>query len=435
MSCHNASGPADCSSALGFSKKALRTKVPAISTLLQMAIEDPEILSLAAGLVDQKTLPDAHGRALVRELFDQPEEARAALQYGMTSGLLPLREAVATRLERLGLPGPVDPEHIVIGNGSQQLLHLIAEATLDPGDLVLVEDPTYFVMMGVLESAGARILGVKTDENGVIPEALEERLRGLERQGLLGSLKLVFFMSYYQNPAGMSISLDRRERVVEILDRFSRAGRRPVLIEDAAYRELRIEGPDLPYLKTYDPQNRWIALTGTFSKAFAPGFRLGWGYLPPALRDPAMNLKGNEDFGSSNLNQTLMARALRRGLFDQQMEHMRDRYRQKRDLLLKAVREHWPPDVSYYHPKGGLYVWAKLPEGVSSAPGSPFFNECLARKVIYVPGAYCYCMEPEVQKPENDLRLCYGYIEDEPMIEAVRRMGEAIAAVLERQAV
>ncbi len=418
--------------AFRFSERSMRTQDPPISWLMKLTIEDPEIISLAAGFVDQPSLPDGLMKGLFEELFSEGEAARSALQYGMTQGHPPLRRVMAKRLaEKNGLAGPIDPESILITNGSQQLLHLVTDSLVNPGDIVLLEDPTYFVYLGVLEPVGARVMGVATDENGMIPEALEERLKALKRSGDLDRLKILYVMSYYQNPMGVSIAEDRRKKIVEIAAHYGGEAGRFLLLEDAAYRELRFDGPDLPYLKAFDPENRWIALTGTFSKAFAPGLRLGWGMLPHSLMRMVLRLKGNEDFGSSNLNQHLLTLALERGIYDRQMTHVAKRYLGKRDLLLDAVRRYWPAEVQCLIPHGGLYVWVTLPEGISTAPGSPLFNECLARKVIYVPSSYCYCQEPGVKKPVNRARLCYGFIEEDAMVEGVRRMGEAIASVLE----
>jgi len=404
--------------------------------MLQMVYDDPDIISLAAGLVDEPSLPDKPVSTLLNRLFGDPPATRAALQYGPTAGHGRLRSLLAKRLvEKEGLQGPIDPETIVITNGSQQLLHLVSDVLVDPGDVVLVEDPTYFVYMGVLQGVGARVVGVRTDEDGIIPDALEERFQWLEQQGLLPRLKIVYLMSYFQNPMGISIAEDRRKKIVEICERWGGTERNFILIEDAAYRDLRIDGPDLDYLKKYDPENRWIVLTSTFSKAFAPGIRLGWGYLPPQLATAVLRQKGNQDFGSNNLGQTLAALALETGHYDQQKELVRRRYQLKRDILIDAVQKYWPKEVSFYRPRGGLYVWVTLPDGISCDPGSEFFQECLNRKVIYVPGCYCFCKEAGVTKPNNMLRLCYGYIDNEPIVEGIRRMGEAITTVLQRSAV
>ena len=298
------------------------------------------------------------------------------------------------------------------------------------GDIVLVEDPTYFVYMGTLEAAGARTVGIPTDDDGIIPEALDECLKSLEAAGQLGRVKLLYVMTYFQNPRGSSHSWRRREQIYDIIERYSTAHHNIFIIEDAAYYELKFEGEDIPFLKTLDPHNERVLLTMTFSKAFAPGLRLGYGYVPAALTPHILNQKGNHDFGSGNLAQNIIYQALTTGVFDRHSGMLRERYRQKRDVMLDVLRREFPSEVHYLEPHGGLYVWVTLPDGVSSSPGSRFFDEALAREVLYVPGCYCYAQEEGRPKPDNQLRLCYGYIEPEPMVEGLRRLAAACAACL-----
>jgi 2-aminoadipate transaminase len=412
------------------SARARRTQEPQISWLLKKPLENPAIISLAAGLVDQQTLPSRLVAQLVDELFADDAAARRALQYGTTEGDANLRQLLAQRLEALGVPGPIDPEDVVITNGSQQLLLLATDVLVDPGDIVLVEDPTYFVYMGTLEAAGAQTVGIPTDDDGIIPEALDECMKSLEAAGQLGRVKLLYVMTYFQNPKGSSHSWRRRERIYDIIERYSTAHHNIFIIEDAAYYELKFEGEDVPFLKTLDPHNERVLLTMTFSKAFAPGLRLGYGYVPAALRPHILNQKGNHDFGSGNLAQNIIYQALTTGVFDQHSGMLRERYRQKRDVMLDVLRREFPSEVHYLEPHGGLYVWVTLPDGVSSSPGTRFFDEALAREVLYVPGCYCYAQEEGRPKPDNQLRLCYGYIEPEPMVEGLRRLAAACAVCL-----
>ncbi len=362
-----------------FSKRAQRTTDSPISWLMKLTVEDPEILSLAAGFVDTATLPDDLTRAAVERLFSKSGEAKNSLQYGITPGLRELRRVLARRLESQGIPN-VDPECIVISNGGQQGLYTITEVLVDVGDVVLVEDPTYFVYMDVLKSAGANTIGVTTDEEGMVPEALEARFEELHRKGLRDRLRILYVMSYYANPKGCNMSEARRRRIYEIYQRELERGPHFVLIEDASYRDLCLEGKDEPYIKSFDADNELVFLTGTFSKAFAPGFRLGWSYMPPELHKGMCRQKGNQDFGSSNMNQTILADLLENGAYDLAADRFRKRYLSKRDALLQALREYWPADAEILYPYGGLYVWVRLP-GINTDPGSEFFNAVLGLKL------------------------------------------------------
>lgn len=408
-----------------YSSRAQRTGDSAISWLMNKAIEDPQILSLAAGFVDTGTLPDDLLKAAVDKVLDNPATGKPSLQYGTTFGLMDLRRELAARLEGMGLSN-VDPACICISNGGQQALHNITDVLVDPGDIVLVEDPTYFVYMDVLKAAGARVIGVATDDEGMIPESLEERLEEINQEGLRDRLKMLYVISYFSNPKGCNLPLERRRRIYEIFQREVERNGQFLLLEDGCYRDLALDGIDEPYIKTFDTENEHIFLTGTFSKAFAPGVRLGWSYMPAELVKHVARQKGNQDFGSSNFTQRVMLEILRSGSYDIAAARFRDRYRAKRDALIAALKEFWPADTHIVRPAGGLYVWAELP-GVSTSPGSPLFEAALAEKVLYVPGTYCFCEETQGPRPDNTMRLCYGVIEIEPMREAVRRMGRAIA--------
>jgi 2-aminoadipate transaminase len=264
----------------------------------------------------------------------------------------------------------------------------------------------------------------------MIPEALEEQFEILKKSGDLPRVKLLYLMTYYQNPKGTSYSEERRELIWDILLRYSTPENYIYLLEDAAYFDLNYDGPKIPFMKALDPNNERTILALTFSKGFAPGLRLGYGHLPADLVAPVFNQKGNHDFGSSNFSQTIALRALQSGYYDEHCELLRRRYAAKRDLMIETIRAHFPPEVEYMEPKGGLYVWATLPDGVSTSPGSAFFEEALGREVLYVPGCYCYAQEEGRKKPENQMRLCYGYIEEEPMAEGLRRLASTLRSCL-----
>jgi 2-aminoadipate transaminase len=393
--------------------------------MMRAVLEDPSVISLAAGFVDQQSLPAEPVRGLLQDMLADGDLARRSLQYGSTIGHQALRGLLADRLQA-GIKAPVDPNNIVVTSGSQQLLFLITDVLVDAGDIVLVEDPTYFVYMGVLEGAGAETLGVPTDDDGMLPEALEERLAALKASGDLHRVKLLYLMTYYQNPKGTSTSKERQQQLFEIIERYSTPENYIYILEDAAYAELRYDGPEIPFMKRLDPENERVLLALTFSKAFSPGLRLGYGLLPAELVPHVLHQKGNHDFGSSNFAQHIAYYALTSGQFEEHGHKLRKRYAEKRDLMLKVMREQFPSDVKHVNPAGGLYVWTTLPEGVSTAAGSPFFKEAIAQKVIYVPGNYCYAQEPGRTKPDNQMRLCFGYIDEDQIVEGMRRLAAAV---------
>jgi 2-aminoadipate transaminase len=237
-------------------------------------------------------------------------------------------------------------------------------------------------------------------------------------------------MTYFQNPTGTSLVWERKQEVFRILSKYCDLGRNTFVVEDAAYKELRFEGEDIPYLKSLDPDNRSVALVGSFSKAFSPGLRVAFGWLPPQLMEHVLRQKGNEDFGSSNFCQQIVHRAMVSGRYAQHLEPLRVRYREKRNLMLKAIAESFPEGVEIIRPLGGLYVWASLPQGMNTGCKDRLFKEALERKVLYVPGEFCYCVEPGIAKPTNKLRISFGMVTEENIVASVARLGEAVRIVL-----
>jgi 2-aminoadipate transaminase len=412
------------------SARARRTADQPISYFMQQAVENPNLISLAAGLVDAPSLPAPESAAAFAELLGEPAAARAALQYGTTQGLLPLRERLARRTAALDGLTPADlsftADDVVVTTGSQQLLYLLGEALLDPGDLVITEAPSYFVYQGTLNSLGVRTLSVPMDEHGMDTDALADLLARLERSGELDRLRLIYVVDYFQNPSGLTLSLERRRHLVELARRYSKR-HRLFILEDAAYRELRYEGPDLPSVKSFDPDNRHVLLAMTFSKPCAPGLKTGYGVLPRELMGPVLRLKGNHDFGSNNLTQHLLLRLLENGAYDRHLMELCRVYRGKRDAMLEALAEEFRawPEVRWTHPDGGLYVWLTFPPDVDTGPEGRLMKAALREGVLYVPGQFCYVNGENGPVATNEARLSFGVAQPEEIREGVRRLARA----------
>lgn len=413
------------------SKRANHTGEQPISYFMQQAIENPGLISLAAGLVDPETLPADEIRTALDEILSEPRSAQAALQYGTTQGYTPLREKILAHV--LALDGvtaqdlSLGVDDVVVTTGSQQLLYVLGELLCDPGDIVITEAPSYFVYHSVLSSIGVRVLSVPMDEHGMITDALEEMLARLDRAGDLHRVRLIYTVDYFQNPTGLSLSLPRRKHLLELTRRYSKKQRLFVL-EDAAYRELRYDGVDLPSIKSLDRDNQHVILTMTFSKPTAPGLKTGYGVLPRELVEPLARFKGNHDFGSSNLNQHVIDHLMASGVYGRHVVHLRDVYRAKRDVLLTALAEEFPQNesaVRWTRPDGGLYVWLRCPAEVATGPGSRFMDAALEQGVLYVPGAFCYVKDEDGRAPNSEARLCFATATAEQLREAVRRLGRA----------
>jgi 2-aminoadipate transaminase len=390
---------------------------------MQQALEVPGLVSLAAGLVDQDTLPTEPVLGLCSEIFGDATTGRAALQYGTTEGLPPLRELASARwLET----GPYGQSNCLVTTGSQQFLELIGEACFDPGDIVIVEDPTYFVYLGGLDSFGVELRTVASDGEGLVVEDLHRLLTELEQTGEITRLKAIYVQGYHQNPAGTTLSLDRRQQLIATFDRLPE---QVLVIEDAAYVELGFDGSAPPLMANLVPDSSRMATALTFSKPFAPGLKCGIGVVSDWLYEPVHQLKGNHDFGGSNLTQAILGRALASGAFDEQVDRLRERYRQKAGVLHEALATHLPAGVaSWTEPRGGLYLWMAL-DGIPTGPDSEFFAACIEERVLYVPGAYAFAADATRQAPDNFLRLTYGVASLEDLEEGARRLGRAIQRV------
>lgn len=412
------------------SAAAARTEPPVISEFMQTALANPGLISLAAGFVDQASLPNDAVARITAGIFADPVAGRKALQYGTTNGDLTLRREVVSLLERNEAVEPGTFAAIlprtVITTGSAQLLYLIAEAILDPGDIVLVEAPTYFVFLGVLETRGARVIGVPIDEGGMRLDALDATLADLDDRGELGRVKMIYTVSEHCNPSGVSLAEDRRGPLVDLARRWSTRGH-IYLLEDAAYRGLNYEGAEPQSVWRHDPEGETVILARTFSKTFSPGMKLGFGVLPARLLESIVSLKGNHDFGTTNLTQQIMARALADGTYERHLAGLIQMYRSKRDVMLDALDEQFAPLdglVTYTRPRGGMFVWLQAPESLDLGTTGPVVAHCLKRGVLYVPGVYAFPREP-APAPRNFARICFGVPSEADVVAGVRRLALA----------
>lgn len=419
-------------SPLSLSRRWHWSSQQSISYLMQQGIENPRVLSLAAGFVDPSTLPIDSVRSATDAILGNVETGRAALQYGTTAGSEPLRRALLHHLSDLeGIPVDqlgISQDQLLLTTGSQQLLSLISEVLLDPEDIVLVAAPTYFVFLGTLEGVGARVIPVPTDREGMIPAELDRVLTELHDSGELPRVKLIYVVSYYENPTGGSLAENRREAIVGLAKKWSQS-QRICILEDAAYRELRYDGPTLPSLWSYDLERSHVILAMTFSKTFAPGLRTGYGVVPEDLIGPLCDRKGNEDFGSAHLTQSILARVLQGGVYREHVEGLCHSYRKKRDAMLSALDRHFAhmSGVQWERPHGGLYVWLTLPEEIETGFQSDLFRRGVKEEqVMYVPGELFYA-GPMEHRRRSQMRLSYGILAPEGLEEGIRRLSRAVS--------
>jgi 2-aminoadipate transaminase len=319
---------------------------------------------------------------------------------------------------------------IIITNGSQQALYLIADCLIDPGDIVIAANPTYYVYSAGLASLGANIQTVPMDSDGIDVDALEKLLERFEIEKRLDRVKLIYCTSYYQNPTGLTLSLPRRRRLLELAKSFSRK-HRILILEDAAYRELRYGGPALPSIKSFDTENQFTILAQTFSKPFAPGLKTGYTVMPADLMHMVLRQKGNHDFGSNNLSQHILLEAMNNGFYEEQVRRLCENYRRKRDAMLAALNTHFPEGsgANWTRPEGGLYVWLTLRPDIDASRNGPLFSKAIEHGVLYVPGDYCFQPDAIGRIPRNHLRLSFGQVAPEKIEPGIASLAAAVAEV------
>ncbi|GHH20498.1 PLP-dependent aminotransferase family protein [Streptomyces lanatus] len=361
----------------------------------------PEVINFAGGLPAPELFDREGIAAAFRDVL--AETPSAALQYSTTEGEPSLRTGLAARLSARGLG--TDADDLLGTTGSQQGLSLLATALLEPGDTVLVEDPCYLAALQVFGLAGARVVAVPGDADGVDPAALEE-LVARERP------KLFYTVPTFQNPTGRTLPADRRAAVADV------AARRGVwIVEDDPYGELRYDGEHVPWIASYPGAEDRTVLLGSLSKVMAPGLRLGWLRAPAALRRACAVAKQAADLHTPTVNQLAAARCL--GALDTHVARVRDVYRERRDAMLAGLPAALPEGSSWNRAEGGMFLWARLPESYDTTELLP---EVVRHDVAYVPGAPFYAGEPD----RATLRLCFVTQTPEEIGEGLRRLGEGL---------
>jgi len=404
---------------------------------MAQALRFPHLISLAAGFVDNATLPCAATARTLNRLAADESRLRKSLQYGTTAGLEELRQAIIdwsyAQSNNTQWPNHnVTTDRMLLASGSNQLLHLLAETMLDPGDIIIAAAPTYFVFLGTLRSMGARTIGVHADQNGMCTQALRNQLEQLAASGQAQRVKAIYCIPDFDNPGGSTLSLERRYEMLQIVEEW-RSKQGPLLIiSDSAYQHLRYDGNPLPPLLSLSASApNFVVDLGTFSKVFSPGIRVGWGVFPRNLIEPLLDVRSNIDFGAPHLNQSIIHGALASGELEEHLPTICNGYRIKRDAMLEALDEHMAdlPGVHWDKPAGGMYVWLRLPEHMDTSEQGELWQLATKHGVLYVPGHHCY--PSEGQKVENNtMRLSFGVQSPDSIRAGIGRLAEAIGELV-----
>ncbi|MGK2349025.1 PLP-dependent aminotransferase family protein [Actinomyces sp. W5033] len=371
----------------------------------------PEVVSLAGGMPNLKDLPlDALAEATAQMIR---KDGGRALQYGNGQGLPALREKIPEIMALEGIDA--DPEDVIITTGSQQAVDIITELFIDPGDVILAEAPTYVGSLSIFATYQADVQQVAIDADGVVPEALEDRIIQLEREGR--SIKFFYCLPNFHNPAGVTLSEERRPQVIDICRRHH-----ILIVEDNPYGLLGFEGQTYTALKTLAPND--VVYLGSFSKIFAPGYRVGWAVAPAAVREKMKLASEAAILCPSSVGQYSIAMYLDNFDWQQQIKYFRVMYRGRRDAMVSALDE-FMPQCTWNVPDGGFYVWVGLPDGLDAKDMLP---RAVTNLVAYVSGTAFYAGG---RSGRDHMRLSFCYPEPVEIREGVRRLSEVVSRDLE----
>jgi 2-aminoadipate transaminase len=378
-----------------------------------MAItERPEIISLAGGLPDTSTFPPGSYAAIMQSVA--AESCARALQYGPTDGLSVVKECIVEVMAEESTP--VDPGDLLVTTGGQQVIDLVCKTLVDPGDVIVAEAPTYPGAIPAFSAYEADVVQVGLDADGMRIDELEETLDRLEREGRRP--KFIYTIPSFQNPAGVTMSLPRRKRLVEVA-----AARELLVLEDNPYGLLRYEGDPLPTLYSLDG-GEFVIYLGTFSKILSPGVRLGWAAAPRPVLEKMNVGKQGVDLCSSSMTQFFVAAYFQSGRWQDYLASLVEIYRGRRDTMLGALAESFGPEATWTQPRGGLFLWATLPDYIDT---TDLLARALQENVAFVPGRAAYLDG----RGGSSMRLNFSGVSDERIREGVRRIGEVVREQVE----
>ena len=389
------------------SERAKKLKASEIRELLKLT-QLPGMISLAGGLPNPKAFPIEVIRECIDKVFD--EHILSALQYGTTEGLPLLRGILA---ERMQVKKGIDCEmhDIMITNGAQQALTLLAFCFLDPGDTIITGAPTYLGATQAFHAYEANCESIPLTDDGFDIQSLRRNLKRLHRNEIFP--KFIYTVPSFQNPSGVTMPLDNRRELLELASEYDL-----VIVEDDPYGELVFEGEPVPPIKSLDTKGRVIYL-GTFSKILAPGFRLGWVIASEEILNKFTLAKQSADLCTNSFGQYVAYEYIKGGFLDTQLELIGGMYKRKRDVMLKAIKEFFPKGVKWTVPRGGMFLWVTFPKSVNTRV---MFPCAVAKKVAYVVGDAFF---PD-GSGHNTMRLNFSYSGDEAIREGIRRLGEVI---------
>jgi 2-aminoadipate transaminase len=399
-----------------FAQRTQRMKSSAVRELLKLT-ELPDVISFAGGLPAPEVFPTERFAEAYQAVMSR--SGSKALQYSTTEGFRPLRELIADQASRYHIR--VEPENILITNGSQQALDLIGKVFINPGDHVLVERPTYLGALQAWNAYQTEYIAADTDHDGYVVESVQKQMRC--------GPKFIYALPNFQNPSGITMSLERRHALIEVADHYG-----VPILEDDPYGQLRYEGDHLPSIVTLDSKFRTgnderysgnVIYLSTFSKTLAPGIRLGWIIAPVEVIQKLVQAKQGADLHSGTLTQMLAYEVASGGFLDQHVREIRAVYCERRNAMLAALDAHFPGDVTWTRPKGGLFLWLTFPEFMDAAD---ILKAAVQEKVAFVPGESFHADGGG----RNTARLNFSNANPEMIEEGIKRLARCLKTLLAR---
>lgn len=414
------------SPAVRYSNLGVLAEPPVISQIMKVALENKGMLSLAAGFTDTEALPAKAIRDISISLTTSGKTPEY-LQYGTTMGRPALRKFISQRLSRNDQhqSRAYNPDHIMLTNGSQQALYLAMQVLCDPNDIILVENPSYFVFLELLKGLGIQAVGLPVDENDEIDgAAFAALIDGFKSDGSIDKVKGIYLESWYSNPSTRCLTDEKKSEVSKILREADLVI--PVL-EDGAYFELYFEDrfPSSSILANKGFEGFPRLFFGTFTKPFATGLKVGYVLCDHAeILSKMASVKGHHDFGTSNYAQAIIERAVLEGIYDSELVAGRTRYREKMNILQDVLVNEDLPEMgwNWEKPGGGMFFWMKGPQGSDTSLKGPMFENAVKEGVIYVPGDLCFAPGG----PKNYIRLSFGVLERHDLVTAGQRLAKVM---------
>ena len=393
-----------------FSSSAKRMRRSAIRELLKLT-QKPDIISFAGGLPAPESFPVEELKGIISEMLEK--EGRMALQYGATEGDQLLRELLVERYRKQGLK--LGLENLIITTASQQALDLLPKIFVDKGDKGICGLPSYLGALQAFVNYGADLVGIPLDDKGMRADLLDKKLAELQKAGTMP--KFIYCIPDFQNPAGITMPEERRKEIIAVAQKYD-----VLILEDSPYREIRFAGKSQPTIYQLADEGR-VVLLGTFSKTFAPGFRIGWVIADPQIIDKVVMAKQATDLCTPPFVQRIAARYLEKGYFDKNLTGIIENYKEKRQVMIDSFKKYMPEGVTWTEPEGGLFLFLTLPEYMDA---EELFKIAIEEKVAFVLGTTFFCDGTG----KNTLRCNFSYMSKEKNEEGVKRLANAIKKLM-----